>query len=117
MNYGRNAITHVHYTYKYKSLRNIEIACIADLPFCNVNNVAMVTISQVHHEIKSVLQDRRTLKYEGPRMQPLPPPSMKPRYGGLRKERLITGPGSAVAKKSTNWKQFSMGIGIGTGSD
>jgi hypothetical protein len=45
-------------------------------------------------------------------MLPLPPPKPKPQYGGkgVRREKLITPPGK---KKSTNWRTFSSGIGLG----
>lgn len=80
--------------------------------------VLMEGKKQVHMEIKSSLRERKSLKYDGPRVQPLPPPMAKPRYGGLRKERLIKSPGSGEKKKSsTNWKQFSMGIGLANGAD
>ncbi|XP_033728912.1 tetratricopeptide repeat protein 16-like isoform X2 [Pecten maximus] len=80
--------------------------------------VLMEGKKQVHMDIKSSLRERKSLKYEGPRVQPLPPPMAKPRYGGLRKERLIKSPGSGEKKRSsTNWKQFSMGIGLANAAD
>ncbi|KAL4219087.1 Tetratricopeptide repeat protein 16 [Mactra antiquata] len=76
-------------------------------------NVKLVEMKQdVNSKVKSALLDRKTLKYDGPRIQPLPPPQPKPQFGGrgVRRERMITPPGK---KKSTNWKSFNMGIGLG----
>ncbi|XP_060590899.1 tetratricopeptide repeat protein 16-like isoform X2 [Ruditapes philippinarum] len=76
-------------------------------------NIKLVEMKQdVNTKIKSALFDRKTLKYDGPRMLPLPPPKPKPQYGGkgVRREKLITPPGK---KKSTNWRTFSSGIGLG----
>lgn len=76
-------------------------------------NIKLVEMKQdVNSKVKTALIDRKTLRYEGPRMMPLPPPQPKPQYGGrgIRREKLITPPGK---KKSTNWRTFSSGIGLG----
>ncbi|KAH3778153.1 hypothetical protein DPMN_179606 [Dreissena polymorpha] len=76
-------------------------------------NIKLVELKQtVNSKVKTALLDRKSLKYDGPRMQPLPPPQPKPSYGGrgIRKEGVITTPGK---QSSTNWRTFSMGIGLG----
>lgn len=66
---------------------------------------------QVNVKVKAALFDRKTLKHDGPRLKPLPPPEPKPTYGGrnMRKESVI----KSGKQKSTNWRTFSMGIGLG----
>lgn len=68
---------------------------------------------QVHEDVKTVMIERRTLKYSGGRVCPLPPPSAKPMYGGRafkRKSRLAEE--SANKGSSTNWRQFTQGIPV-----
>lgn len=76
-------------------------------------NVKLVEIKQeVNSKVKSALLERRSLKYTGARVQPLPPPNPKPTYGGhsIRKEKVIP----AGKQRPYNWKQFnSLGIGLG----
>jgi len=67
---------------------------------------------QVNEKIKGALLERKTLKYEGPRMRPLPPPQPRPEGGRPRKEKVITKPGDPKLQPY-NWKTFSMGIGLG----
>ncbi|KAK3088668.1 hypothetical protein FSP39_022127 [Pinctada imbricata] len=76
----------------------------------------------VKDEIQSALKERKSLRYGGPRVQPLPPPSVKPTYGGasFRKEKMK--PASDLPKKkgsgiTYSWKQFSQGIGLVEGID
>lgn len=61
--------------------------------------------------MKSALSDRKSLKYNGPRLKPLPPAMEKPSSGRyVRKENLV------LDKKSNYWKQFSLGIGVKGGN-
>jgi len=61
--------------------------------------------------VKTALFDRKSLRHGGPRLKPLPPPHPKPQYGGraIGRDKVLT----PVKKGSTNWKTFSMGIGLG----
>lgn len=54
-----------------------------------------------------VLHDRKSLKYDGPRLKPLPPPSSQKSKGG--KEKVAVD--ALKPKGSTNWRKFNLGIG------
>ncbi|KAJ8300257.1 hypothetical protein KUTeg_021776 [Tegillarca granosa] len=97
--------------------------CFPDLKACMKEyefNVKLVAEkNQVKEELKGALHDRKTLKYAGARVGPMPPPMEKPHYGGLKfqRERRIKSPTLLGKKQSYNWKKFSMGIGLADSSD
>ncbi|XP_067660873.1 tetratricopeptide repeat protein 16-like isoform X1 [Haliotis asinina] len=61
--------------------------------------------------VKDAMFNRKTLKYNGPRMAPLPPPSSQPRYGSLsmRKHHVVTP--ELGHQKGYSWRTFTLGVG------
>ncbi|XP_046370324.2 tetratricopeptide repeat protein 16-like isoform X1 [Haliotis rufescens] len=61
--------------------------------------------------VKDAMFNRKTLKYNGPRMAPLPPPTSQPRYGSLsiRKHHVVTP--ELGQQKGYSWRTFSLGVG------
>merc|ERR1719239_83005 len=67
---------------------------------------------KVEYQVKDALFNRKPLRYNGSRIQPLPPPVSKPRYGKYLGNRpILCSAGSKKGKSSTNWKTFSLGLG------
>ncbi|ESO83748.1 hypothetical protein LOTGIDRAFT_236422 [Lottia gigantea] len=67
---------------------------------------------EINTKLKQSYHNRKTLKSVAPRMQPLPPPTNKLKYGANvfhRRELIVTE--TPELKKSTNWKTFGLGIG------
>lgn len=72
-------------------------------------------IFQIHEEVSVALLDRKTLRYEGARVQPLPPPAPKPnsQRAPPPRERFIKDAFGGKQKVMTyNWRRFTMGIGL-----
>ena len=67
---------------------------------------------KVETQVKDALNNRKSLRYNGARIQPLPPPTSRPRYGTLQGRRqILTTAGDRKHKSSTGWKTFSLGLG------
>lgn len=72
-------------------------------------------VFQVHEEVSVALLDRKSLRYEGARVQPLPPPAPKPnsQKAPPPRERFIKDAFGGKQKVMTyNWRRFTMGIGL-----
>ncbi|KAL3871194.1 hypothetical protein ACJMK2_039210, partial [Sinanodonta woodiana] len=67
----------------------------------------------VSDKVKDILHRRSNLKYNGARVQPLPPPSSKPTYGGLSFKRSKHAQAEMKKKVGTNWRNFKTSLGIG----
>lgn len=71
------------------------------------------SVLQVEVEVKDALVNRRSLRYQGSRIQPLPPAAPHPRYGSQLKGRAPAVSPAMRRKKGTyNWRTFSLGIGL-----
>ena len=72
-------------------------------------------VFQIHEEVSVALLDRKSLRYEGARVQPLPPPAPKPnaQKPPPPRERFIKDAYGGKQKVMTyNWRKFNMGIGL-----
>lgn len=90
--------------------------CVPDLKACmeekEFNMKLAVEKKKVHEDVKAVLIDRKSLKYSGGRVGPLPPPNAKPTYGGRAFRRKTKLAEESANKGGTNWRQFTQGIPV-----
>ncbi|XP_056011713.1 tetratricopeptide repeat protein 16-like isoform X2 [Ostrea edulis] len=86
-------------------------ACMKERDF---NIRLAIEKKQVHEEVTVAFKDRRTLRYDGARVQPLPPPAPKPQsQKSPPRERFIKDVLGVKQKVITyNWRKFTMGIGL-----
>ncbi|XP_059175986.1 tetratricopeptide repeat protein 16-like [Physella acuta] len=67
---------------------------------------------KVEHKVKDALRNRKSLRYNGARLQPLPPPLPKLlSRQNPDQQKLIPLSTHAKKKSSTNWRTFSLGVG------
>ncbi|XP_076454901.1 tetratricopeptide repeat protein 16-like isoform X2 [Babylonia areolata] len=85
--------------------------CVEEKEF---NQVMVQEKRKVELEVKDALENRRSLRYQGARIQPLPPTAPHPRYGSQLKGRApVVSPAVRGRKKGAyNWRTFSLGIGL-----
>ncbi|KAL8608187.1 hypothetical protein ACOMHN_016642 [Nucella lapillus] len=78
------------------------------------NQVLVKEKRKVELEVKDALINRRSLRYQGSRIQPLPPPLPHPHHGTQLKGRNpVVSPAMRGRKKGAyNWRTFSLGIGL-----
>ncbi|KAK7094923.1 tetratricopeptide repeat protein 16-like isoform X2 [Littorina saxatilis] len=77
------------------------------------NKVMVQEKRKVEVDVKDALINRRSLRHQGARIQPLPPAGPAPRFESqLRGRYPVTSPAVRRKKGAYNWRTFSLGIGL-----